>query len=342
MKGIRRQLAQPVELTCRQISAALLEDASKACDRLGGPDDPEALHDYRVAVRRLRSFIGAYRNHFPKAIGKKARGRLGKLIKRTNEGRDREVHTTWLETQLQKSTVPKLCRSGFEIALARLTSEGEESDAEMVMAARSSFAAVKAKLEDRLNDPQQSVRVDADGQMLTFADATAGILAHHAGDLRSELAAIQSVDDREQCHRARLASKRLRYVLEPIRSLVTGGRVVVVKLKELQDGLGDLRDVQNLGQELVAMLQDAAMESAQAMAATARREGGGNSSRGGNREFDDCRALAAAIARVRREEVRLFRALERRWLGARSSRFFDKLDVLMGGLSPRGRVARGS
>ena len=45
----------------RVVALALLSDAAAQRERLAQPDDPEALHDFRVALRRLRSWIRSFR-----------------------------------------------------------------------------------------------------------------------------------------------------------------------------------------------------------------------------------------------------------------------------------------
>jgi CHAD domain-containing protein len=334
MKGVRGQLSQPVELICRRLSAALLDDAGKACDRLGAADDPEALHDYRVGVRRLRSFIGAYRGHFPKAIGKKARKRLAKLICLTNAGRDNEVHVAWLGGQLHKASLSKSCRRGYEIALQRMTSDTSEAESSLVESARLAFQRVSDKLGKRLNEPQQAVRLDKNGQVLTFADATAAVLLDYATELKSKLASIQSIEDKEQSHRARLAAKRLRYVLEQVRSLVVGGRATVSKLKELQDFLGDLRDLQNIETEISRMTKKVAVESSRQLTDAAKRERSLAAVKQNGRGFEDCQALAAALIQIKHEQDRLYRSFSRRWTGENTGRFFVKVDRIIQQLAP--------
>ena len=51
----------PAEEAARLIALALLDRTAEAARRLGDPTDPTALHDFRVATRRLRSCLQAYR-----------------------------------------------------------------------------------------------------------------------------------------------------------------------------------------------------------------------------------------------------------------------------------------
>ena len=52
--------------------AALLALAAAACNRLADHrDDAEALHDFRVALRRLRGTLRAFPEPLSDALGKK-------------------------------------------------------------------------------------------------------------------------------------------------------------------------------------------------------------------------------------------------------------------------------
>jgi CHAD domain-containing protein len=56
----RRSLTKSPEETARRLCLGLLQEADEALSRLEQGEDSEALHDFRVALRRLRSVIRAY------------------------------------------------------------------------------------------------------------------------------------------------------------------------------------------------------------------------------------------------------------------------------------------
>jgi len=63
-------------------------------------EDSAALHDFRVALRRLRANQRAYRDQ----IGAKQDKRLRRLAHATNAARDREVQLDWLRLQRQEAS----------------------------------------------------------------------------------------------------------------------------------------------------------------------------------------------------------------------------------------------
>ena len=50
-------LDQPAERAARIVALGLLDKAAAARQRLDDPSDNDAIHDFRVAVRRLRSWV---------------------------------------------------------------------------------------------------------------------------------------------------------------------------------------------------------------------------------------------------------------------------------------------
>jgi CHAD domain-containing protein len=53
-------LELPAEEAARLIALAQVEELRDARDRLAIPGDPEALHDFRVALRRLRTTLRVF------------------------------------------------------------------------------------------------------------------------------------------------------------------------------------------------------------------------------------------------------------------------------------------
>jgi CHAD domain-containing protein len=92
-------LDRPAAEAARLLALRLLDDAASARLRLGRPDDPEALHDFRVAIRRLRSSIRAWRDVLDNAVSPRVLRRLRRLARATSESRDLEVHLAWVAAQ---------------------------------------------------------------------------------------------------------------------------------------------------------------------------------------------------------------------------------------------------
>ncbi len=340
MKSNRRQLQQPVELVCREYAAEMLSVAANECSRLGKDDDADALHDFRVSVRRLRTYLEAYDGYAPKGLGKKTRKRLGEITSATNKGRDDEVHSQWLSRQLEKHNLPKLTRQGYSMALDELNHAGAQSSAERLSGIARDFASLESKLSERLANPPLSIRLNQAGESVNYGAATGSIVRELTEVLRNSLEAIESLDQKKRIHRARLAAKRLRYILEPVKGIVTGGRPVIRQLKEAQDRLGDLRDLQILESRISSKLQREAERWSRELAASAAGEESLAAVQKKIGQTQEFRAMAAAVHGLRRAEKRLFAGVERRWLKGNAEPFFQQVNKIILQLIPVADLTR--
>ncbi|HLG06148.1 MAG TPA: CHAD domain-containing protein, partial [Gemmatimonadales bacterium] len=65
---------------------------------LPSAEDPEAVHNYRVALRRLRTLLRAFRPWLP-SIAPGVRRRLRRLMRGTSEPRNLEVLLAWVAAE---------------------------------------------------------------------------------------------------------------------------------------------------------------------------------------------------------------------------------------------------
>src|SRR5947208_2852185 len=112
-------LTAPAPGAARRIALNLLDAATAARQRLTDADDAEALHDFRVAMRRLRSTLRAYETQVDALVPAKLRRRLRELARATGEARDVEVQIAWLERR--RTELPPGRRAGVPWLMARLT-----------------------------------------------------------------------------------------------------------------------------------------------------------------------------------------------------------------------------
>jgi CHAD domain-containing protein len=217
-----------------------LVEAEVAAARLADPADAEALHDLRVALRRLRSQLRAYRPFLPRSTKKGLRQRLRELAAATGDARDVEVQLAWLEAE--RDAIDPADRGAFEFLVGRLSRRGERVALGARLAAASALPPIARRLVRRLARDQASPSTTA-----RFADAAAERLASAARELFDHAARVASAHDERQAHQARIAAKRLRYLVEPLRDadheqVAASARALVKHLKEVQDVLGELHD----------------------------------------------------------------------------------------------------
>lgn len=327
-------MREPAAQVCHRLAMVLLAESSKAAERLADPEELEALHDFRVTLRRLRTYLRAYRAHFPKTIARKGRRQLRRVMTATNAGRDGEVQIAWLRQQLAKRGVPKLQQRGLRLVLADLETHQEVFQQNRLEVVQREFVQVRDKLNGRLAKSYELTQSATRPGEPTFAATTSAILGAKAHALQRRLADIRAASDKKQLHRARLATKRLRYILEPIRALVSGGRDAVRRLKRLQDDLGDLHDLQTLELVVRASIERTAMEWSHALTAAAAREDRVSAIPRGRSQAADARALAAGVQRIAAVQRRLFRNIERRWLHDHARDFLQRMEAILDQMAP--------
>ena len=293
----------------------LLAEARAARARLADAADATALHDFRVALRRLRSWLRAFRGSLEDEPSGRVRRGLRSLAAATGASRDAEVQIDWLAPR--RARLPLRHRSAL-LALMRHFETQRETGVKQVARAATRFDALSERIEQDLVSyrPLVSVRAPQTPSQSVQGRASAVLsrrISEQADALRDRLSLVKSRADEAHAHEARIEGKRLRYLLEPLRGKTRGAREVVSQLKKLQDILGELHDAHVLSGVTGKLFPEP-------KAAPARpREG--HATLG---EF----ALAAATPRqppgaaalreaVRRREATAFGVLERTWLGAR-------------------------
>ena len=83
----------------RLLSLSYLDQIDMTHARLGDQLDQEALHDFRVGIRRLRSAFGPIGRSWRVASAARCAGGCTNLARATNDGRDVEVQLDWLGKQ---------------------------------------------------------------------------------------------------------------------------------------------------------------------------------------------------------------------------------------------------
>jgi CHAD domain-containing protein/CYTH domain-containing protein len=253
-------LARTPEEAVRRIAHELLGQAAAARERLADPQDAEALHDFRVAMRRLRSTERAYRDALQGSFGGRARRLLRKVARATGASRDLEVQLAWLDAQ--RGSLTSRHRPGATWLRERWRAARAEADAEVAADVGADFDRLHARLGRRLPVYWQKVRIDAPLTERRFAALFAARLRGAAAELGERMDAVEGPESVEPAHEARIAGKRVRYLLEPVAGVSESVGPVLKRLKRLQELLGELHDLDVLEVEFANALAAAELELA--------------------------------------------------------------------------------
>jgi CHAD domain-containing protein len=322
-------LELPADETARLVVLRLLDDVVATRARLGRPGDTEALHDFRVSLRRLRSCIRAWRPQLGPAVSRRIRRRLREIARATARSRDLEVHLAWVRGRADG--LRDYQRDGAAWLVARLEARKVRADRRLERELARDFARTEAKLRSAL----PGARVTVVPAFPVLPGATGGaVLGRLVGELGAglagQLALVRTIADQVEAHRARIAGKRLRYLLEPVAPQVEGAPALISRLKDLQDVLGGLHDAHVFAGDLALALQVAALQQAKRVSreltAWAQPEAAVRDPEPG--EDDPRLGLVALAHRVREEAEGSFARLRTQWLDGGAASLLADVDAL--------------
>ena len=229
--------SSPVAPAVRAVVRRILDQALTAGLRLAKETDSEALHDVRVALRRLRVILKAYARELKPGITGNLRKALRSLADRTGPGRDAEVFALWLEERIPRLRVAQ--RKAASWLLRKCVQSRDTSYRALRTSLPKGLSEIAPLLRAGLaHPPERGKQKHPDPN---FGALTSRRVDEHLEELLGALAKVKDVDDDKAAHRARIAAKKLRYILEPA-LLPKEGRILK-GLKGLQDAFGEFHDL---------------------------------------------------------------------------------------------------
>jgi CHAD domain-containing protein len=302
----------PADHAARLLALTHLEAARTARARLVDPADGEALHDYRVALRRLRSCLRAYRSVLRSTVSLKSSRRLRGLADATRASRDLEVHLGWLRAQREAMTGAE--GPGFAWVSERLEMAERRARLTMMRCDARRFPWVYDRLRAELSQLGSRLRPGEPDRRRGMAAVTARQMRKATARLRRRLRGVRGDTDIRAVHRARIAAKHLRYLLDPWADAVPGGQELVERLKALQDAFGDVHDAWIFMRQLGDRLADFAPVP------------GARGARRASRPADSPIPGVKALARLLHQRGRLaFTRAREEWLGDSAEPHFRRL-----------------
>jgi CHAD domain-containing protein len=245
-------LERSAQESSRLIALSYLDQIERARKRLTDSRDAEALHDFRVGLRRLRSCTRAYRVQLEGSVTKKMRQRLRKLTRATNTGRDAEVHLAWFRKQSERLGTEDM--QGLFWLIGRLEERKHETLDQAAAEVGQQFGKAATKLRQRLGTLQVAIGTGPRKKQATFGQVTGELIQQQTAVLAADLERVREAANVREAHRARISIKRLRYLLEPVARHTPRARGLVTRLKEAQDLLGTLHDMHVLSEEITSSL----------------------------------------------------------------------------------------
>ncbi len=233
-------------MSCRaaavSILSTLMERMGMNAGGVASGSDMESLHDYRVAVRRIRAALSQIKGVFPEKDALRFKRDFRLIGRLTGELRDLDV--LLLSKDRCEAAVPEELRPGLEAFFDEMASRREKEFRLLssALSGQAHFKTVKRWQDylassDRLPETESSA-APVESLAGRFIIKRLKRIAESAGSLDEE-----SSDS--EMHALRIECKKLRYLLEFFGPLYGRRAVshVVASLKGLQDFLGELNDL---------------------------------------------------------------------------------------------------
>jgi CHAD domain-containing protein len=195
--------------------------------------EPEAVHKFRVAVRRLRALLRSLGSGVDRVWADQLRAELGWLGRALGEVRDRDVLLLRLRAQIEELDATD--RAGAGKLLKHLENERAEARAGLGSVLGSGrYVTLLARLEEAAEAPRW---VGQEEQRLEQ------LAAKEFRRLQKAAAVLGRDPTDEQLHKARIRAKRARYAAEIAEPAVgKPARRVIECAKEFQDVSGEHQD----------------------------------------------------------------------------------------------------
>lgn len=208
-----------------------------AARRTRAASDAEAIHDLRVASRRLNAAIRTWRSLVPTPARRAACRALRRLRRRLGKARELEVHVELLEARLPaRKTVTRAAAAALLLRLKgrlarRRRAACRRASPKRIKRALRLLEAVVAGLPARLlRDPEAAEEALA-------VEREAGVTA------RDSIRQAAESEDDTSLHAARIQAKKWRYTIECLEDALPGRSSQGVRpLRRIQEALGDIHD----------------------------------------------------------------------------------------------------
>ena len=210
--------------------------------------DPEGVHKMRVATRRLRSALRAFKKVLPSSIGS-FNGEFKWLAAVLGGVRDLDVAMGNLPHFL--SGIPQEDAAHLDVYQQYLADQWREERRRLLACLTSRrYERLKTGFAGSLDRGPSARTMDTLGS-ITIGDAAQLLIGKRYRVVLRRGREITSVSGDESLHALRIQCKRLRYLLEFFRPTYGGLlKAEITRLKRLQDVLGDFQDACVAGQFL--------------------------------------------------------------------------------------------
>jgi CHAD domain-containing protein len=241
-------MTPPLDQSYRLLAAKYLRKQAKRLaeqiDDARRADDPECIHQTRVASRRLRAGMRMFAECFDPKQLKSWRKQIRRVTNRLGDARDRDVQIEFLCGVLDELD-EKACYPGIARLLVKLEQQRERLQTQVVEAAdRLAASGVLEEMRAVTKEVLSDANAQQTGLQSPFVFAqTRRHIVENLEQLLSYQDSLADPGDHRRHHAMRIAAKRLRYTVE-ISAPVYDGKLdgTIRTIKRVQTLLGEIHD----------------------------------------------------------------------------------------------------
>jgi CHAD domain-containing protein len=195
------------------------------------------VHDFRVALRRLRTWLRVCKKPLDEIVPKKRRRALRRISRCAGRARDVEVERSWFgESQLPGADAATLA------AASHFRNRLDKKELKRVDRLRRAIASDWPVVAEQLGNDLSHDAPEGAGDK--FGPHLAGALRDELEELRQTAGTRPRTSDVRAIHKTRIAAKHLRYLLESFEPKLGRGTRTLSLLTGAQEKIGALHDQQ--------------------------------------------------------------------------------------------------
>ncbi len=251
------QSDEPMSEAGRKVLAHYLGKLLEQEEPIRKGEDDEAIHDMRVASRRLRSALDIFGDYYQKRALKWYRKELRRIASALGEVRDLDVMRSKAKDHAE--TLSDEERQGLQPLLDHWQAQLDEARADLLQEHSRRYARFLNAFARFVMTPEHDAITSDDDDPAPY------LVRHVAPRLIYERYATVRAYERilndpslDTLHALRIDAKRLRYILEAFEEVLgSQAEAVIDALKALQDHLGNLQDARVASSVMYDFVQNA-------------------------------------------------------------------------------------
>ncbi|WP_300362609.1 CHAD domain-containing protein [Hydrogenimonas sp.] len=209
---------------------------------LSGDEDPERLHQLRVAMRKLRALLSQMAPLFDESWRMMHKERLAALMRRT--GRKRDIDVYLMEMPRYRSLIPKTLHHGLQKLERYLQRQLQQESRELASFLRSESFAEEMRILFRFATTEDGEGLGKEARTPIIVSVAKALRRRYRKVLKKG-SSIDAHSPAHSYHMLRIDVKKLRYMMEFFSSILQpeAYRTMLKKLKTIQSILGAHQDL---------------------------------------------------------------------------------------------------